>query len=255
MVEPRQAGVRGEAQARSALGGQADLRDQQRRHRRVVHALGDRVADLGAATAERADHPGGLVVLLELQQPGDGVQLVAELVGLRPQRPGDALAGVQLALHGEQLGAVAQGGDGPDPAAVVEDPVSVEHDHPARDRQHRVADVGVVEQRVAHLGGERQVGQRPPLGTGGQVEQLPRAVAEHGDRPVVSDRDDAFADRVQECLPLVGERADLGRLRPLVRRLISRASSQEPMTPRPSPRATNDSRSGAASTSRWPIDG
>ena len=214
MVEPGEAGVHGEPQVDATLRGQADLRDQQRRHRGVVDAGRDRVADLGPATTERADHPGRLVVLLELEQPGDGVQLVAELVGLRPQRPGDALPGVQLALHGQQLGAVAQGGDGPHLAPVVEDPVAVEHDDPTRDRQHRVADVGVVEQRVAHLVGERQVREGTRLDTVGQVEQLPRAVAEHGHDPVVADRHDALADRVQECLPLVGERADLGRLEP-----------------------------------------
>lgn len=52
--------------------------------------LSDSLIDLGSAAGEGSDQIAHGVELGQLHQPGDGVQLVGELVRLGPQRVGDA---------------------------------------------------------------------------------------------------------------------------------------------------------------------
>ena len=85
------------------------------------------------------------------------MQLVVELVGLRAQRLGDALARRQLALHRHQLGAVAQGRHRAYLAAAVDHPVAVEHHHPLPEHQHPVLHLVVADQRRPQAGVEIEV--------------------------------------------------------------------------------------------------
>src|SRR5699024_4128951 len=77
--EPRRVGQR---YVDAELLGGTDLRDQQRCNGRIVDDRRHRVADSRTPAGEGADEPLDIVVLAELHQPGDGVQLVGELVGL-----------------------------------------------------------------------------------------------------------------------------------------------------------------------------
>ena len=161
------AGPLGDPQLHPALRGQRRLRHQQRRHRRVVDPAGDRQVERRPVPAQRVDVPDHLVVLADLDQPGDGVQLVGELVGLRPEQLGGAAERADLLLQPGQLGAVPQGGHRAEPAAVLADRHPVHHQHPAAPDDHLVAaPPGRRRRRPARPAAGRRSAARPGSGRG-----------------------------------------------------------------------------------------
>ena len=95
-------------------------------HVETVRLIVDAGADVGLADsqgvtplAQRVDVPHHLLDLADLDEPADGVQLVGELVRLRPQRVGDRQVRAELTLHRDQVGAVAHRRDRTDALAVA----------------------------------------------------------------------------------------------------------------------------------------
>ena len=211
----------GDLQGHLAFGGQRGLGDQQRRHRRIGDTLRHSITDLGTASGQGADQIANRVVLAELHQPGDGVQLVGELVGLGAQRVGHALVGRQLGLHGRQFGAVAHRGDRADALTAAARGAPVERQNPGPRGDH---DVLASASPSLVFAGEQEVGDRrvePDAASTrltdrvvGEVEQFFGAVVEHGDLAVVAHADHPFPDAVQQRFPVVGQAGDLGDLQP-----------------------------------------
>ena len=79
-----------DAQADLPLRSHRRLRHQQRRDRAVQYAPGHREVQGRPALGQGVDVADHLFVVADLDQPGDGVQLVGELVGLGPEQLGGA---------------------------------------------------------------------------------------------------------------------------------------------------------------------
>ncbi len=189
-----------EVQGDAALGGQRRLGDQQRGDRRIRDALGHRVADLGAPPRQGPHQITHGIVLAELHETGDRVQLVGELVGLRPQGVGDALVGRQLALQRGEFGAVAHRDDRADPLALTGGAPSAQRQHPRPGRDHRIVGVAGT---VAVLAGHQERHHRRVEPDG--VDPAPDRVAGHPEqvlRAVVEQRD--LARRCSPRPPLRG---------------------------------------------------
>ena len=134
----RQVGGLLERERHPCLVGHARLGHHEGGDRGVGDARGHVADELLPTPGHVTDHGDHLVVLLELDEPGDGVELVGELVGLGAQRVGQRQVGAQLVLHRHQLGPVAHGGDRTDPLAPAGGSALVEHQDPRPDHEHRV---------------------------------------------------------------------------------------------------------------------
>ena len=140
-VERREVATRIQLQCDAALGGKGCLGDQQRGHGGIGDPLRHRVTDLCASACQGAHQVTHRIVLTELNQPGYRVQLVGELVGLRPQGVGHALVRRQLSLQGGQFGAVPHRGHGSDPLTLAGGRPPVQRQHPRPGRDHDIAAV------------------------------------------------------------------------------------------------------------------
>lgn len=116
-----ESGVVGETDANPTFGGDGGLGDDEPDHLRVAdvpaHGFGE-----GLPGAGRID--GVLVcglVFADVQQPGDRVHPVGELVLLGPQGVGQSAYGVEFTQQADQLGAVAYGDHGAQFTAVQGD--------------------------------------------------------------------------------------------------------------------------------------
>jgi hypothetical protein len=76
--------VRREAELDAALVGDGGLREQQRRGARVVDALTEELPEPGIGRRDLRDELDRVVVVAQLEQAGDRVHAVGELVRLRP---------------------------------------------------------------------------------------------------------------------------------------------------------------------------
>ena len=107
----RQVGFLGDGQLDTALVGFGGLAEQQGDQRRFADGVGDPVDELLGQRQLLGGELDRLVGAAHLDQCDDGVQLVGRLVGLRPQRIGEALQGAQFAQGALQFGAVADRDD------------------------------------------------------------------------------------------------------------------------------------------------
>jgi hypothetical protein len=114
--------------------------------------------------ADPVDVVAHLVELAELDQAGDGVQAVGELVRLRPQRVGGASVGVQLLLQRHELGPVPQCHDRADRVVVQGDRHPVHDQHAALAQHDLVAALGAAGQHVLQPVVEVKLGHRPADG-------------------------------------------------------------------------------------------
>ena len=211
-VDLADVGLGQQPQLDAALAGQAGLGDQQRRQRRVRDPGGDLVVQRGAAHPDAVDEAHHLVVLLEVQQAGDRVQLVGELVGLGAQRVAGRPAAAELALQGRQLGAVAQGRDRADHRAARAHRPAVEGQHPVP-HEHQAVRAGLARgQHLDDLRVEVEVVEPAPDALRGQLQQLPGAVVDQRHAELLVECDHPLLDAVHERLAVLDQPGDLGRL-------------------------------------------
>src|SRR6266487_5139266 len=196
----------------TALGGQAGLRHQQRGECRVGDAGGHLAQQPLVALAGPVDVADDLLVFAQLDEAGNRVQPVGELVGLGAQRVGGVAAEVELAAQRGQLGTVAQRGDRTDPPATHYHRHLVEHEDPVVAQDHLVGPGDLAGQHVERAWLQALGRQRATDRVGSQPEQPDRLVVDEGD-PIGGVRaDDALLDAVQHRLPVLDEAGDLGRL-------------------------------------------
>ena len=84
----RQPRVLGHGELDPALRRDSGLAEQERGQRRLAHLLDDRADERLVYARRLVDEPDRVVVTAELDQAGDYVQTVCELVLLRPERVG-----------------------------------------------------------------------------------------------------------------------------------------------------------------------
>ena len=177
-------------------------------------------------SAHRVDVADDLVVLADLDEPRDRVQLVGELVGLRPQQLGRAAERPDLALEVGQLGAVAQGGDRAEPPAVLgdrhavhdEDPSAADHDVVCGGRSPRspawspsaLPPRARREPRPRSRRSDRLI----PTECSGRSRRRAGDVVDQGDAVLRVEGDDALGDAVEHGLAVLGQAGDLARLEP-----------------------------------------
>jgi hypothetical protein len=206
--------VRGDLERHPILGRQRRLRDQQRRHRGIGNTLRHSITDFGSPSRQGADQVSHRIVFTQLYQAGDGVQLIRELMRLRPQRVRHALVRRQLSLQRRELGAVAHRRDRADPLALTRRRPPVQRQHPFPRDDHDVPAVLTRLQEVDHRGIQSDAGHRSSHRLVGHPEQILCTVVQQGDVTFVVHRDDALANTVQQRFPMIGQAGDLGDLQP-----------------------------------------
>jgi hypothetical protein len=223
----------GHPQPDAALDREAGLGDEQGGHRGIGDVGRDVLRQLGVTAADAVDVADDLVVLADLDEAGDGVEAVAELVGLRPQHLRHVGHRVELALQAEQLGAVAQRRDPADQPVPRADRHAVEHQDAVADRHRHVGPRPLLRQQRRELGRQAEGGDVPPDDVVGEVEQRPGDVVGQGHRASEVDRDHPLADAVQGGVAVLDEAGDLQRFEPEGLPLDATATSSEPATPSP----------------------
>ena len=217
----------------ATLGGLRRLGHDERRHGRVPDPARHGEVELGAVLAHRVDVADDLVVLPELDEPRDRVQLVGELVRLRPQQLRRAAERADLALEVGELGPVTQRRHRPERPAVLADLHAVHDEHPSAAQHHLVARrpglrhphrrpshrralalVGDAPQHVPQPRTDRQVVETHPDRMLRQVEQMMGDVVDQRDPLVRVERHHALGETEEHRLTTLGESGDLRRLEP-----------------------------------------
>ena len=146
------------------------------------------------------------------------MQLVGELMGLRPEQLGGAAERPELALEVRQCRAVPQGGHGAEVATVARHTHLVHHQHAASSDHDVVARAVVVGlgalvaepgQHIEEATFDAQVAQAHARGVLRQVEQPPRDVVDESDPVVRVEGDHALGDAVEQGLTVLGQSGDL----------------------------------------------
>src|SRR5260221_1362646 len=152
-----------------------------------------------------------VVELAELDEATDDVELVRELVGLRPQCLEQAALGVELPQRTLELGAVAERHDSTDLVAANDRGHAVRDENaPAREDDLVRADRGPVE-HIANAALWHEIAEQRTLDGHRQAQQPPRFVVRDRDVPGHIEGEDALADPVQHRATLLEETNDLAR--------------------------------------------
>ena len=184
----RQARPVADPQSHLLLRGERGLGQQQRGHRTILDPAGNGQVQRRSLLDQGVDEAHHFVIVTDLDQPGDGVQLVAELVSLRAEQVRRAAEGAQLAFDLGQLRAVPQGGHRPDRAAVVHDRHPVQDEHPTgadddlvgvvlpgvgQDIAEPPSDAEIIEALADRVGGQREQGGRQGVDEGDLIPRCP----------------------------------------------------------------------------------
>ncbi|KQR58856.1 hypothetical protein ASF83_07195 [Plantibacter sp. Leaf171] len=191
-------GLRSDGQEHPAFRGLDPLRAEERLQVRFRESIGvlDGVSQWAVVEHVR-EVPTGLVVLTGLEQAGDRVQTVRELVPLRAEGGGHRRDGVESAGQRLDVGAVAHDDDPAEVHAVLRHRPDVDEEDPGADDELGRDLSGCV---VRHEGDE-SLGQIE-LGEGasdGRVdaEQAGRLIGAHRHDPARGDPDDPLADAAE----------------------------------------------------------
>jgi hypothetical protein len=191
------------------FGGLRGLRHEQRGDRLVADGPADGQVEGLPVPVQRVDVGHDLLLLADLDEPGDGVELVVELVRLRPQRLGRGPERAEVPFQLRQLRPVAQRrhrAEGP-PVLLHRHPVHDEH--PVALQDHLVGALDGTGEDVAQARGQIELAQGPPEGVIGEVQEAPPDVVHEGDALLRVEGDDALGDPVEHRLPVLGEPGDL----------------------------------------------
>ena len=198
----------GDGERDAALGGLRGLAEQQRRDDRVAHraddAVGEHLGDLQLV----GDEVDRLLGAPDLDEGDHGVQPVGGLVGLRPQRLGEAADDVELAGDGLQLGVVAQGDDRADLLAVPEGGAGAGDEDVVAGHVDLVG-TALAGGRLDERRRQAEVVERAADDVVGQAEQPARLVVDELDPAVEVDEQQAFADGVQDGAVVLVHPGDL----------------------------------------------
>ena len=148
----------------------------------------------------------------ELDQAGDHVQAMRELVLLGAERVGEAADVVQLPQQGLELGAVAQGDDRADVTAAHVDRHAVDDEHAVVHEHDVVGTFDAPGEHVANVPDRDEVDEPLPHDVLLGADQPLRLIVHERDAAVRVGGDGALANTVQQRLALLDERRDLLRL-------------------------------------------
>ena len=207
-------GVGSDDQVDAPLVRLRGLAEQQSDDLRGPDVRAQRVVEVGRRAADLVQVLQRLVGPAELEQPGERVHPVRELVLLGADRFREAALAVELA--GQAVNSVRSCSVTTAPCArpPMVTGMRLMTRHVVVGDRDRVRDRGRSGEGVAE-GARRQdlVEDRPPAPSG-EAEQPPGLIVDDGDPPGGVDGDDALADAVQRRLPLLQEARDLIQLEP-----------------------------------------
>ncbi len=195
----------------SALSGHRRLGQQQGGKHRVTDAGDDGLGQLLLHGRGLGDQLHRLLAPAQLDQPGDRVQTVRELVRLRPQRvcePGDADSG----RDPRQLGGVAKRGHETQLAVAHRYRPAGGHQGTPAHHHHLVRVVQLPAEESQQTSRRQQLAQLAPDRRVVELEQPFGRVVDQGDAAVAVGGQGAFADALQGRLPLLEQARDLVRL-------------------------------------------